>query len=126
MKTLALTIQHLPGGGYVLAYTTEAGGQYQAHAACSTLPEVFHRLVLPMAHRQFGEQPIAYQQAQAPMPPVDDGTLPRVATGPEPRPMQESPGLMDRLHMRAGSINILPAAWWLGALALSSRMVGIA
>ena len=126
MQMLALNIQKLPGGGYMLAYTTENGEPLQAYAASSTLPEVFQRLVLPLARDHFREEPILFASPtahhQAPLPPIgDDGTLPRVATGPARHGVQTNSSLQAALDgVRAGSVNIITplliaAAMWVGS-----------
>jgi len=122
---IAVNIQKLPGGGYMLAYTTNVGEQLEAYAACSTLPEVFQRLVLPLARDHFREEPIMFAAPtashHAPLPPVDDGTLPRVATGPARHSAERTSSLTAALDgVRAGSMNIITplmvaAMMWIGS-----------
>jgi hypothetical protein len=123
MKMLALNIQQLPGGGYMLAYTTDTGAQMQAYSACSTLAEVFHRCVLPMAQQQFAEQPLTYQASQPPLPPIDDGTLPRVATGPARQSTYSGGGLLDRIHTEV--VQMFATAWWVCPAAMSLLAAGV-
>lgn len=68
IQTLAMTIQKLPGGGYAMTYAIdgEETTPGQAYAACSTLHEVFQRIVHPLAQNHFQEAPVAYVRPYLP------------------------------------------------------------
>jgi hypothetical protein len=123
MQTYTLTIQKSPGGGYAMthAVTDDADGQIP-FASCSTLHEVFQRLVHPIVQQHFGEAPVYYSQPPQPPPVVQEQfDLPIVATGPQPP--QEPGGLMSRFN--GGYSSTVVPMLWLGALALGVKLSGM-
>jgi hypothetical protein len=128
MQTFVLVVQKMPAGGYTMAYRLDDQDVDLGHAqaARSRLAEVMGGMVIPVVEQHFKEPALIYQVGQMPVAPVDDGTLPRVATGPEPRARShEGGGLMDRLQdrFRNGSINLIVAAW-LGMAGLGVGLAG--
>ncbi|MBX9587861.1 MAG: hypothetical protein K2X43_01060 [Hyphomonadaceae bacterium] len=134
MQTLTTSIQKLPGGGYVMAYAVDGqslDGQ-QAHAACSTLIEVYDQ-IHNIARQSMQEAPV--RPVQPPQPPAPQSQpqfdmrerLPHVLEDmANPRTASDDPSLVNKITRAMGNGRasaLIFAA--LVTLALAANSMGI-